>query len=121
MALITVKQLVRQNRTRYVQKRSMRIIYPELSYNAVVDQAKCSSLHAIRDLMCTRTFEKIRQPSSRLNNLIPPSRETGHNCNQNGLTFGIEKQLTKSVQHLPKLFVNNRLVPRIEMGESFRY
>ena len=36
-------------------------------------------------------------------------------------TFGIKKQLTKSVQYLPKLFVNNRLVPRIEMGESFRY
>ena len=36
-------------------------------------------------------------------------------------TFEIKKQLTKSVQYLPKLFVNNRLVPRIEMGESFRY
>ena len=35
--------------------------------------------------------------------------------------FGIKKQLTKSVQYLPKLFVNNRLVPRIKMGESFRY
>ena len=36
-------------------------------------------------------------------------------------TFGIQKQLTKSAQYLPKLFVNNRLVPRIEMRESFRY
>ena len=65
----------------HVQKRSMRIIYPELSYDAALDQAKCSSLSARRDLMCTRTFEKIRQPVSRLNHLIPPSRETEYNCN----------------------------------------
>ena len=36
-------------------------------------------------------------------------------------TFGIKKQLTKSTQYLPKLFVNNCLVPRVEIGESFRY
>ena len=36
-------------------------------------------------------------------------------------TFGIKKQLTKSIQYLPKLFVNNHLVPRTEMGKSFRY
>ena len=36
-------------------------------------------------------------------------------------TFGIKKQLTKSIQYLPKLFVNNNLVPRTEMGKSFRY
>ena len=36
-------------------------------------------------------------------------------------TFGIKKQLTKSIQYLPKLFVNKHLVPRTEMGKSFRY
>ena len=36
-------------------------------------------------------------------------------------TFGIRKQLTKSIQYLPKLFVNNCLVPRVELGKSFRY
>ena len=36
-------------------------------------------------------------------------------------TFGIKEQLTKSIQYLPKLFVNNCLVPRVEIGESFRY
>ena len=36
-------------------------------------------------------------------------------------TFGIKKQLIKSIQYLPKLFVNNCLVPRVETGESFRY
>ena len=36
-------------------------------------------------------------------------------------TFGIKKHLSKSVQYLPKLFINHLLVPRIEIGESFRY
>ena len=36
-------------------------------------------------------------------------------------TFGIRKQLTKSIQYLRKLFVNNCLVPRVELGKSFRY
>ncbi|CAB4042602.1 Hypothetical predicted protein [Paramuricea clavata] len=36
-------------------------------------------------------------------------------------TFGIRKQLTKSIQYLQKLFVNNCLVPRVELGKSFRY
>ena len=47
-----------------VHKRSMRIIYPKLSYGAALDQAKCSTLRARRDSMCTKTFEKIRQPNS---------------------------------------------------------
>ena len=36
-------------------------------------------------------------------------------------TFGIRKQLSKSIQYLPKLFINNCLVPRVELGKSFRY
>ena len=36
-------------------------------------------------------------------------------------SFGIKKDTTKSVQYLPKLFLNNLLVPRVQIGESFRY
>ena len=36
-------------------------------------------------------------------------------------TFGIRKQITKCIQYLPKLFINNRLVPRVELGKSFCY
>ena len=35
--------------------------------------------------------------------------------------FGIKKVLTKSVQYLPKLLINNGLIPTIKMGESFKY
>ena len=32
-------------------------------------------------------------------------------------TFGIRKQLTKYIQYLPKLFINNYLVPHVELGK----
>ena len=36
-------------------------------------------------------------------------------------TFGIKKALTKSIQYLPKLIINNSLIPAIELGKSFCY
>ena len=36
-------------------------------------------------------------------------------------TFGIKKHSSKSIQYQPKLFIDHLLVPRIEIGESFRY
>ena len=36
-------------------------------------------------------------------------------------TFGIKKLLTKSVQYLPKLFINHHHIPTIGIGESFKY
>ena len=36
-------------------------------------------------------------------------------------TFGIKKSLTKSVQYLPKLLINNCLIPTTNIGESFQY
>ena len=36
-------------------------------------------------------------------------------------TFGIKKALTKSVQYLPKLLLDNQVIPRITIGEHFQY
>lgn len=36
-------------------------------------------------------------------------------------TFDTKKKLSKSIQHLPKLFVNNHFVPQLETGKFFRY
>ena len=36
-------------------------------------------------------------------------------------TFGISKSLKKSIQYLPKLLINNELIPATKIGESFRY
>ena len=35
-------------------------------------------------------------------------------------TFGIRDATTKSIQFLPKLLINNRLIPTINIGESFQ-
>ena len=60
-----------------VQKRSMRIISPTLNYDAALIQAKCSPC----DSICTKTFDKLRQPGSRLEHLVPPSRDFEHGRN----------------------------------------
>ncbi len=36
-------------------------------------------------------------------------------------TFGIKKALTKSVQYLPKLIINNQLIPTTNIAEHFQY
>ncbi|CAB3986396.1 Hypothetical predicted protein [Paramuricea clavata] len=36
-------------------------------------------------------------------------------------TFGIKKAITKSVQYLPKLQIDNNLIPTIKIGEAFQY
>ena len=36
-------------------------------------------------------------------------------------TFAIKKAITKSVQYLPKLLINNQLIPTIAIGNSFQY
>ncbi len=36
-------------------------------------------------------------------------------------TFGIKKAITKSVQYLPKLLINNQLIPKVNIGDSFKY
>ena len=36
-------------------------------------------------------------------------------------TFGIKKSATKSIQYLPKILINNILIPTIKIGEHFCY
>ena len=36
-------------------------------------------------------------------------------------TFGIKKTLSKSIQYLPKLFINSNVIPTTNIGDSFSY
>ena len=36
-------------------------------------------------------------------------------------TFGIKKAILKSVQYLPKLIINDNLIPTTKIGETFQY
>ena len=73
------------DKVEWVQKRSMRIIYATLNYDAALIQAKCSPFSVRRDSMCTKTFDKLRQPASRLEHFIPPSRNNEHGRNLKGI------------------------------------
>ena len=37
------------------------------------------------------------------------------------ITFGIKKTATKSIQYQPKLLINNKKIPHVKIGESFKY
>ena len=36
-------------------------------------------------------------------------------------TFGMKKASTKSIQYLPRLLINNQLIPATKIGECFQY
>ena len=61
-----------------VQKRTLRIIFPVSLYEDALKLSGCTTLCARRDLLCAKTFEKIKEPGSRLHHLIPPTRAPAH-------------------------------------------
>ena len=38
----------------------------------------CTTLHATREALCVKTFDKIKEPESRLRHLIPTTRAFAH-------------------------------------------
>ena len=64
-----------------VQKRAMRIIYPNTQYSDALCLAKCPRLDERRDELCLKTFAKMEEPTSRLHHLIPAKRGSQHGRN----------------------------------------
>ena len=60
------------NRIEQVQKRALRILYPDLHYIV-----HCPRLDVRRQEICLQTF-KICDPGCRLHHLIPPIRSNAH-------------------------------------------
>ena len=63
-----------------VQRRALRIIYPDLSYRMALD---ISSLPQRRDELCRSHFKKIIKPSHKLNYLLPEKRSNNLRNNEN--------------------------------------
>ena len=61
-----------------VQKRALRIIYPVLRYPEALLTSGFTELHTRRDHLCSKIFETIKRPQSRLNHLIPLTRACAH-------------------------------------------
>ena len=52
-----------------VQKRALRIIFPASHYEDALKLSGCTTLCARRELLCSKTFEKIKEPGSRFYHL----------------------------------------------------
>ena len=61
-----------------VQRRSLRILYPNMSYSAALATSSLPRLSDRRDTLCKKVLDKITVPSSRLNRLLPPTRVESH-------------------------------------------
>ena len=67
------------DRIERVQKRALRvIIYPVLRYHEALITSGYTELRIRRDELCSKTFEKIKRPESRLNHLIPVTWACAH-------------------------------------------
>lgn len=92
-----------------VQKRAFRIIYPDNHYDESLLLSGCPLLSERRALLCKKTFEKICQPTSRLNNIVPQTRE---NCQNYGLrsnkTLTVPRCRTERFKHsfIPSMCVS---------------
>jgi hypothetical protein len=61
-----------------VQRRALRILYPNMSYSATLATSSLPRLSDRRDTLCKKVLDKITVPSSRLNRLLPPTRVESH-------------------------------------------
>ena len=78
-----------------VQKRVMRLIFPDLHYMDALNAAKCDRLDERRLKLCIKVLSNIKEPSSRLQHLLPPTR---HECLsltlRNSSSFSLPKRRT---------------------------
>jgi uncharacterized Fe-S radical SAM superfamily protein PflX len=58
-----------------IQKRGMRIIFPDYRYSEALIAAKFSRLDERRFEICQKVLTKINEPDSLLHHLLPPTRE----------------------------------------------
>ena len=54
-----------------IQRRALKIIYPNLSYADAMSTAKLCSLEDRRDQLCKRFFNKMKDNDNKLHHLLP--------------------------------------------------
>lgn len=62
-----------------IQKRALKIIYPDQEYHQSLEQCKLTTLKERRDQLCVKFFEKMKDPSHKLHNLVPEEKVYKHN------------------------------------------
>ena len=67
-----------------IQRRALRIIFPELKYSEAMDRANVVTLFQRRNSICARFFDRIYSDTShKLHGLIPPRHETPYHLRKN--------------------------------------
>ena len=95
-----------------VQKRVFRIFYSENKYDEAFVLSGYPSLSERRSLLCKKTFEKICQPTSRLNNLVPEIRANTHGYEfRNNQTFTVPRCRTERFKRsfIPTMCFSNSI------------
>ena len=67
----------------HVQRRALRIIYPDLSYRMALEVSSLPRLSQRCDELCRSHFKKITKPSHKLNYLLPEKRSNNLRNNEN--------------------------------------
>ena len=67
-----------------IQKRALRIIYPELSYEDALDMLGLKTLYVRRGDLCNKLFASIlNDEEHKLRNLLPPKVTSKYNFRNN--------------------------------------
>ena len=59
-----------------IQKRAMRIVYPDLDYTSALELAKLPTLQNRREELCKTFFKTIMNPSCKIHDLLPAARDS---------------------------------------------
>jgi hypothetical protein len=61
-----------------IQKRVLKIVYKDASYEEAIILAKLAKLSVRRESLCKKLFEQIQNDNHRLNKLLPSKKENSH-------------------------------------------
>jgi hypothetical protein len=65
-----------------IQKRCLRLIYPECNYKEALQQSNLPSLHERREQLCQRLFVQMKKDHHRLHHLLPEKTVHSHHTRQ---------------------------------------
>ena len=65
----------RSDQIEHIQKRSLKIAYPNVSYHEALSLSKLESLYDRRDAMCKTFFKELQNEDHKLHHLLPPPRD----------------------------------------------
>ena len=85
------------------QKRALRIVHPERSYEQALDETGLAKLSERRQMITCELFKEASRPGHKLNKLLPADNNCHYNLRKKR-TFSIAKFSTKRTQ---LSFINN--------------